>query len=456
MGTPYLFGGTSNIVRFKLRNSSTGAGLTGLAGSSSSLIISTICDVEATATAYTAAATHIQTISTLGTFSAPSASECRFGEVDSTNHPGLYEFQFADARFDVSGAKRLDITVSGAASLLDQTYEIDLLGMNLYDGVHGGMSALPNTACTTNASLLTSGTGTDQLSVSSGVAKAQRDSAINGVSTSSVTTVNANIGETQPINFTGTGGSALVKSDMQDIAGSAVNASAAQLGVNVVGWDGAGVSNTGGKPSVNVDQINGVSASGVTTINAVQGTAQPVNFTGSGGSALVQTDVTDWKASTAETPAMTGDAYARLGAPAGASVSSDVAAIKSDTGTVLTDVNTGAGAIYSRLGAPAGASIAADIAAVKTDTVHLSNECLSSSIPSGTPAAGSFIGNTGLSSTDNFYQGCMLVFTSGADKGIARAISSYTGSSKTFSFTGATDAIDALSLPDRSVDFGHV
>lgn len=61
----------------------------------------------------------------------------------------------------------------------------------------------------------------------------------------------------------------------------------------------------------------------------------------------------------------TGDAYARLGAPAGASVSADVASVKSDTGTILTDVNTGAGAIYTRLGAPAGASIAADIANVK-------------------------------------------------------------------------------------------
>lgn len=36
--------------------------------------------------------------------------------------------------------------------------------------------------------------------------------------------------------------------------------------------------------------------------------------------------------------------------------------------TILTDVNTGAGAIYTRLGAPSGASLAADIAAVKSDT----------------------------------------------------------------------------------------
>jgi hypothetical protein len=57
-----------------------------------------------------------------------------------------------------------------------------------------------------------------------------------------------------------------------------------------------------------------------------------------------------------------------LGAPAGASVSADIAAVKSDTGTILTDVNTGAGAIYTRIGAPAGASIAADIAALPTTT----------------------------------------------------------------------------------------
>lgn len=57
---------------------------------------------------------------------------------------------------------------------------------------------------------------------------------INGVSTSSVTTVNANIGETQPINFTGTAGSALVKVDVTDIAAAAVNTASAQLGVNVV------------------------------------------------------------------------------------------------------------------------------------------------------------------------------------------------------------------------------
>lgn len=57
---------------------------------------------------------------------------------------------------------------------------------------------------------------------------------INAVSTSSVTTINANQGTTQPVNFTGTGGSALAKVDVTDIATAAVNTGSAQLGVNVV------------------------------------------------------------------------------------------------------------------------------------------------------------------------------------------------------------------------------
>ena len=54
-----------------------------------------------------------------------------------------------------------------------------------------------------------------------------------------------------------------------------------------------------------------------------------------GGTDYLQVDVTDWKNATA--PAMTGDAFARLGAPAGASVSADLAAVKVDTAATLVD-----------------------------------------------------------------------------------------------------------------------
>lgn len=55
------------------------------------------------------------------------------------------------------------------------------------DGVHLGITSLPNTACTTNASLLTSGTGIDQISVSSG--KVLLQATQSGVTIPTVTTV---------------------------------------------------------------------------------------------------------------------------------------------------------------------------------------------------------------------------------------------------------------------------
>lgn len=137
---------TSNRFRFLLKHSTTGQGLTGLDHSSSGLIISTVCDNEATATVYTVAAGNVETISTLGTFATPTTNKCRFKAVDGTNHPGLYEFQFADARFSVASAQRLVISVSGATNLLGADYEVQLIQADVYDAVRLGLTAIPNVA----------------------------------------------------------------------------------------------------------------------------------------------------------------------------------------------------------------------------------------------------------------------------------------------------------------------
>lgn len=117
---------TSNILRVLILDSSvtTGAGKTGLAYNTSGLIISTIADNEATATVYTVAAGNVEDITTLGTFAAPTASKCRFKAVDGTNHPGLYELQIADARFAVSGATYVDVTISGASNAAQTTARV--------------------------------------------------------------------------------------------------------------------------------------------------------------------------------------------------------------------------------------------------------------------------------------------------------------------------------------------
>ncbi len=118
-------GALSNLVRFTLKHATTGQGLPGLLFSSTGLIISTITGNEETATTYTAAGNTIETITTLGTYAPPTATKCRFKEVDATNHKGLYEVQLPDARFAVSGAKKLIISITGAANLLDADYEVD-------------------------------------------------------------------------------------------------------------------------------------------------------------------------------------------------------------------------------------------------------------------------------------------------------------------------------------------
>ena len=124
----------SIILRVKFLDSSvsTGAGLTGLTSASSGLIISTIADNEATATAYTVAGSTIETITTLGAYAAPTATKCRFKEVDATNHKGLYEIQIADARFAVANAKSIIVSWSGATNLAQGDVHIPLQVIDPY------------------------------------------------------------------------------------------------------------------------------------------------------------------------------------------------------------------------------------------------------------------------------------------------------------------------------------
>jgi hypothetical protein len=85
---------------------------------------------------------------------------------------------------------------------------------------------------------------------------------------------------------------------------------------------------------------------------------------------------------------LTGDAFARLGAPSGASVSADVAAIKTDTGAIKTKTDYLPSATA---GAAGGVFIAGSNAAT---TVNITGN-LSGSVGSVTGAVGSVTGNVG-------------------------------------------------------------
>lgn len=134
-------GQTSNIFRVKIRDlsSNNGVGKTGMAFGDAGLIISTICDNEVAAVAYTQAGGTIEAVTTNGTFAAPTATKIRFKEVDATNHPGLYEIQIADARMAVVGAKALTLTIVALADSEQTDVQIDLTSANNAPFTDAGM-----------------------------------------------------------------------------------------------------------------------------------------------------------------------------------------------------------------------------------------------------------------------------------------------------------------------------
>lgn len=167
-------GQTGIILRLKVLDSSvaTGAGKTGLAFNTSGLIISTIADNEASPTTYTVAGSTIETITTLGTFAAPTATKARLKEVDATNHKGVYELQIADARYAVSSAKSLLVSLSGAANAAETDVVIPLRDLDPYDAVRAGLTALPAAVAAASGGLPTFGTGTGQINLTGGRADA--------------------------------------------------------------------------------------------------------------------------------------------------------------------------------------------------------------------------------------------------------------------------------------------
>ncbi len=166
----YKNGIASVILRIKILDSTStsGAGKTGLTSSSSGLIISTIADVEAAATVYAQSVSNIETITTLGTFVAPTASKCRFKEVDATNHPGIYEIQIADARWAVSNARSVIVSVSGVSGIAQVDAEIQL-EPGAADVIRWNSTAVP-TPDTAGYPKVTikDGTGTGEIDTASG------------------------------------------------------------------------------------------------------------------------------------------------------------------------------------------------------------------------------------------------------------------------------------------------
>ena len=104
------------------------------------------------------------------------------------------------------------------------------------------------------------------------------------------------------------------------------------------------------------------------------------------------------------------------------------------------------------LGAPVNALVSgavdADVSALQSAAVNairdaLRTDAVTSLISDAGPAAGDFDGDSGLSASNDFYNGSVLVFTGGALAGIARRISDYVGASRNIQFNGTGSDADA-------------
>lgn len=290
------FDENSRIIRVKLLDSTStvGAGKTGLAYNTSGLIISTIADVEATPTVYTQAATHIETITTLGTYAAPSASCCRFKEVDATNHPGLYEIHLPDARYSVASAKSMIISVHGATGLVQCDALVELPRFDVQTAkqavslaaadVSGNVPAAVNSIA--NDAITAASIAANAITSSEAPALANLDAAVTtrlaptvAGRTLDVTTGGeagidwANIGSpTTAVNLSGTNIDVdQVVASVSGAVGSVTGAVASvtgNVGGNVVGSVGSVTGNVGGNVAGSVASVSGAVGSVTSPVTA--------------------------------------------------------------------------------------------------------------------------------------------------------------------------------------------
>lgn len=116
------------VVVVYLEKLSDGTPFTGLTNSSTGLGISHRRELASSATKHLVSASNVETITTLGTYAAPTTNKCRFKEIDATDMPGFYEIHLPQAAVGTGDASRfLTGTVRGVTDLRDAPFEVELV-----------------------------------------------------------------------------------------------------------------------------------------------------------------------------------------------------------------------------------------------------------------------------------------------------------------------------------------
>ncbi len=220
-------GKTSKSVDVLIRDTSStsGAGLTGLVFNTSGL------------TAYYHRPGSAPTAITLATLSGNTAafSSGGFIAVDGTNMPGLYRLDVPDAAL-ASGVDEVIVMLKGAANMEPVSLEIQLTSVDPNDAVRMGLTALPNAASGAAGAIITSGTGTAQISTASGQVLIQAGTGAGQLSFSS----------------------GVIAANVTQYGGSAGTFSGGRPEVNTTFFGGTLGTFATGIPSVNTVQVRGV------------------------------------------------------------------------------------------------------------------------------------------------------------------------------------------------------
>lgn len=341
-------GTTSKMVDIFVQDSSstTGAGLSGLVYNSGSLTAYYHRDTDSAATAITLATMTVGTWATGG-----------FKEISSTNMPGVYQIGIPNAAL-ASGATSVIIMLKGATNMAPVVLEIELTAWDNQNATTGGLSALPNANAAANGGLPTvdsnnavkvqSGTGSNQISLSSGL-----------VTLAGVTHTGAVIPTVTTVNGLASG-----VITATSIASSAITAA---------------------KFATDAIDNNALAASAVTEIQS--GLATPTNITA--GTITTVTNLTNaptsgdftatmkssiTTAATSATPSVTvsdktGFSLSTAGIQAIWDRAISNLTTASSIGKLIVDnLNATISSIAGLIGTPAAADLATDIAAIQADT----------------------------------------------------------------------------------------
>ncbi len=247
-------GATSQSVNVFVRDSSstTGAGLAAVAPAGGSLLTGT--KLYYSFTGANASAGVAVSLSVLAAVNS-AWSSAGIVTLDATNMIGWVRIDLPDAALASSKGRVVSFLLFGGTNMAPTPFEIELTGWDNQDGVHGGMTALPNAAAAASGGLLISGsnsgtttlgalTVTGDLTVSGNTIHTGTTTHTGNVAMAAGLTITQSTTNTAGLAITGNGSGAGVVIT----GGAAVTTTSAGVGLSLVG--GAASTSAGGVAAV--------------------------------------------------------------------------------------------------------------------------------------------------------------------------------------------------------------